>query len=75
MYYLYFIVFQIVLEMKRCKNKDNLDTCENWSPIRVNNFCPLLKLKNQPWSETLANAKPPMTCPITKVLNKFMLIK
>lgn len=63
------IFIQMEFLLKRCKNKDNLDSCETWSPIRTNEACPVLLADNQPWSKFIQSIKPQLSCPFKKVRN------
>lgn len=52
---------------KRCKTKENLDTCESWSPLNTTNSCGLIYMKNQPWTKLTEDIRPPFVCPMKKV--------
>ncbi|XP_056647155.1 uncharacterized protein LOC130451857 [Diorhabda sublineata] len=38
------------LQLKRCRSNDALDTCENYTTIKIKNFCSVLVDKGKPWT-------------------------
>ncbi|KAK5647115.1 hypothetical protein RI129_005579 [Pyrocoelia pectoralis] len=57
---------KLVLQLERCKAKEDLDSCEPYQNVNRNNLCDMAKAKKQAWTPFISNTKPEVACPALK---------
>ncbi|XP_031343287.1 uncharacterized protein LOC116170879 [Photinus pyralis] len=57
---------KLVLQLERCKAKEDLDSCEPYQNVSRNSLCELAKAKKQTWTPYMTNMQPAISCPPLK---------
>lgn len=63
-------LFQLTINLERCKSKENLDTCEQFNQLK-HKYCETLSSTNSVWGKCYSKVTPPWKCPLKKV-GKFL---
>lgn len=59
-------------KVRRCKNKESSDTCEDMHPLHLSKLCELVHSKGQIWSPFVEKIEPKISCPVQKVALIFI---
>ncbi|KAJ3624772.1 hypothetical protein MTP99_018370 [Tenebrio molitor] len=54
------------LTMKRCRSRENLDTCEDFHSFTTKHYCKLIQSDSELWNPFFATIEPKWKCPIKK---------
>ncbi|KAJ3644693.1 hypothetical protein Zmor_022403 [Zophobas morio] len=56
----------MTLGIKRCRSKENLDTCEDFHQFTTKQYCKLVQSDSELWNPFFATIVPKWKCPIKK---------
>lgn len=57
----------MLVAIDRCRNRENLDSCERFYDYKIDNYCKIVNTYTPMWGPFFESYEPRWTCPIKKV--------